>query len=154
MEWQKVVTTIALTSALVLGAIPGPAGLNAAGPPGVQLFVTPNKISFHMESPPSTAVREVTIRVIAPGRTPWRLTVQALGPLQSPKGSKIPASRVTWKGSPGHIFVDGTLSDKHPQLLGRGQGTKVGVVRFLLRNDWDLAAGQFNQKFLFDLSSP
>ncbi len=107
-----------------------------------------------MERPPSTAVREVTIRVIAPGRTPWRLTVQALGPLQSPKGSQIPASRITWKGSPGHIFVDGTLSDKHPQLLGRGQGTKVGVVRFLLKNDWDLAAGQFNQKFLFDLSSP
>lgn len=154
MEWQKVVTTVALTSALVLGAIPGPAGLNAAGPPGVQVSVTPNKISFHMERPPSTAVREVTIRVIAPGRTPWRLTVQALGPLQSPKGSQIPASRITWKGSPGHIFVDGTLSDKHPQLLGRGQGTKVGVVRFLLKNDWDLAAGQFNQKFLFDLSSP
>ena len=107
-----------------------------------------------MGPPPSTAVCEVAIRVVAAGRTPWRLTVQALGPLQSPKGSHIPASRVTWKGSPGHVFLDGTLSDKHPQMLGRGQGSKVGVVRFLLKNSWDLAPGQFNQKFLFNLSSP
>ena len=107
-----------------------------------------------MDPPPSTATCEVTIRVVAPGRTPWRLTVLALGPLQSPKGSNIPASRVSWKGNPGHVFFDGTLSDKHPQMLGRGQGSKVGVVQFLLKNDWDLAAGRFNQKFLFNLSSP
>jgi hypothetical protein len=107
-----------------------------------------------MDPPPSTATCEVTIQVIAPGRTPWRLTLLAQGPLQSQKGSQIPASRITWKGSPGHVFSDGILSDKHPQLLGRGQGSKVGMVRFLLKNDWGLAAGRFNQKFIFDLSSP
>jgi hypothetical protein len=154
MKARKALSSIALTLALALGNIPGPASLKAAGAAGVQLFVAPTTMSFQMDPPPSTAVCEVTIRVVAAGRTPWRLTLQALGPLQSPKGSQIPASRVTWKGSPGNVFFDGTLSDKHPQLLGRGQGSKVGVVRFLLNNDWDLAPGQFNQKFLYNLSSP
>ena len=53
-----------------------------------------------MGPPPSTTVCEITIRVIAHGRTPWRLTVLALDPLQSSKKSQIPASRVTWKGEP------------------------------------------------------
>jgi hypothetical protein len=154
MKARKGVLSIALTLALALGATLGPASLEAAGPPGVQLIVTPDKMSFRMGTPPSTTVCEVTIRVIAPGRTPWRLTLQALGPLQSPKGSQIPASRVTWKGSPDNVFFDGTLSDKHPQMLGRGLGSKVGVVRFLLQNSWDLAAGQFNQKIIYNLSSP
>ncbi|MGO9532359.1 MAG: hypothetical protein ACLP3B_14435 [Syntrophobacteraceae bacterium] len=154
MKARKALSSIALTLALALGNIPGPAGLKAAGAAGVQLFVAPTTMSFHMGPPPSTAECEVTIRVIAPWRAPWRLTVQALGPLQSPQGSQIPASRVTWKGSPGNVFFDGTLSDKHPQMLGRGQGSKVGVVRFLLQNSWDLAPGRFNQKFLYNLSSP
>ena len=141
-------------AALALSLIWGPASLEAAGPPGVQLFVAPTTMSFRMGPPPSTATCEVTIRVVAAGRAPWRLTIQAMGPLQSPKGSQIPASRVTWKGSPGPVFFDGTLSDRHPQMLGRGQGSKVGMVRFLLKNDWGLAAGRFNQKFIFDLSSP
>jgi hypothetical protein len=153
MKAPKVLSSIALALALALGNIPG-AGPKNAEAAGAQLFVTPTVISFRTGPPPSTAVCEVTIRVVAPGRTPWRLTVLAFGPLQSPKGSKIPASRVTWKGSPGQVFFDGTLSDKHPQLLGRGQGSKVGVVRFLLNNGWDLAAGRFNQKFIFNLSSP
>ena len=154
MKARKALSSIALTLALALGNIPGPASLKAAGGAGVQLFVAPTTMSFQMGPPPSTAVCEVTIRVVAAGRAPWRLTLQALGPLQSPKGSQIPASRVTWKGSPGNVFFDGTLSDKHPQVLGRGQGSKVGVVRFLLNNSWDLAPGQFNQKFLYNLSSP
>jgi hypothetical protein len=154
MKARKALSSIALTLALALGNIPGPASLKAAGAAGVQLFVAPTTMSFQMGPPPSTAVCEVTIRVVAAGRAPWRLTLQALGPLQSPKGSQIPASRVTWKGSPGNVFFDGTLSDKHPQVLGRGQGSKVGVVRFLLNNSWDLAPGQFNQKFLYNLSSP
>lgn len=154
MNLRRVISLIAVTAALALGAIPGPSTLEAAGPAGVQLFVIPNRISFRMGPPPSTAVCEVTIRVVAPGRTPWRLTVLAVGPLTSRKGSAVPASRVTWKGSPGDVFFDGTLSDKHPQLLGRGEGSRVGVVRFLLKNSWDLAAGQFNQKFTFNLSSP
>jgi len=154
MRRPRIILSIAVTAILALGAIPGPATLEAAGSAGTQLFVTPNKISFRMGPPPSTAVCEVTIHVVAPGRAPWRLTVQALGPLQSPKGSQVPSSRVTWKGTPGHVFFDGTLSDKHPQLLGRGQGSKTGVVRFLLKNSWDLATGRFNQKFIFNLSSP
>ncbi len=154
MKARKALSSIALALALALGNMPGPADLEAAGPPGVQLLVAPTTMSFHMGPPPSTTVCEITIRVIAHGRTPWRLTVLALGPLQSSKKSQIPASRVTWKGSPGNVFVDGTLSDKHPQMLGKGQGSKVGVVRFLLQNNWDLAAGQFDQKFLFNLSSP
>ena len=154
MRRRKITSTVVVAVVLVLGAILGPVPLEAAGPAGVQLFATPNKISFRMGAPPSTAVCEITLRVVAPGRTPWRLTVLALGPLQSAKGSRVPASRVTWKGSPGHVFLDGTLSDKHPQLLGRGQGSKVGVVRFLLNNSWDLATGRFNQKFIFNLSSP
>jgi hypothetical protein len=154
MRRRTIISSIIVAAVLALGGIPGPASLEAAGPAGVQLFATPNKISFRMGPPPSTAVCEVTLRVVAPGRTPWRLSVQALGPLQSPKGSRVPVSRVTWKGSPGHVFFDGTLSDKHPQMLGRGQGSKVGVVRFLLKNDWDLATGRFSQKFIFNLSSP
>lgn len=154
MKARKALSFIALALTLAPGTILGPAGLYAAGPPGVQLFIVPNTISFKMGSPPSTAACEVTIRVVAAGRTPWRLSVLALGPLRSSKGAKIPASRVTWKGSPGDVFFDGTLSDKHPQMLGRGQGSNVGVVRFLLPNSWDLAPGQFNQKFIFNLSSP
>jgi hypothetical protein len=154
MKRQTITSSIVVAAVLALGVILGPSPLWAAGPAGVQLFVTPNKISFRMGAPPSAAVCEVTIRVVAPAHTPWRLTVLAPGPLQSPKGSQIPASRVTWKGSPGHIFLEGTLSDRHPQLLGRGEGTRVGVVRFLLKNSWDLAAGRFNQKFIFNLSSP
>ena len=151
---RKILLLIAFAAVPALGVIPGPTRVSAAGLPGVQLFVTPNKISFPMKPPPSTAVCEVTIRVVAAGRTPWRLTVLAQGPLQSKKGSHIPASRVTWKGSPANIVFDGTLSDKHPQLLARGEGSKVGVVRFLLKNSWDLAAGRFNQRFIFNLSSP
>lgn len=154
MNRRRVIPRIAIVAALALGWFPGPSPLEAAGPAGVQLFVTPSKISFRMGPPPSTAVCEVTVRVVAPGRAPWRLTVLATGPLRSGSGAVVPASRVTWKGSPGHIFLDGTLSDKHPQLLARGQGSQVGVVRFLLKNSWDLAAGQFNQKFMFTLSSP
>lgn len=154
MRRRRILTFIAFTTILALGAISGPPALEAAGPAGVQLFVTPDRINFRMGPPPSTAVCEVSIHVIAPGRTPWRLTVQALGPLQSAKGSQIPASRVTWKGNPGHIFSDGVLSDRHPQLIGRGQGSKSGVVRFLLKNSWDLATGRFNQEFMLNLSTP
>jgi hypothetical protein len=154
MRRRRILTFIAFTTILALGAISGPPALEAAGAAGVQLLVTPNRINFQMQPPPSTAVCEVSIHVTAPGRTPWRLTVLAPGPLQSAKGSQIPASRVIWKGNPGHIFCDGVLSDKHPQLIGRGQGTKAGVVRFLLKNSWDLATGRFNQQFIFNLSSP
>jgi len=126
----------------------------AAGPSGGQLLVTPNTLTFRVGTPPMVATAEVTLQVITPGRIPWRLTVIALGPLQSGDGSEIPASQVTWKGSPGPLFVNGALSSNHPQLLARGEGSKVGVVRFFLKNRWDLAAGRYHQRLMFNLSSP
>ena len=75
-------------------------------------------------------------------------------PASIPERVSDPGFQGNLEGEPGNVFFDGTLSDKHPQLLGRGQGSKVGVVRFLLKNSWDLAPGQFNQKFLYNLSSP
>jgi len=126
----------------------------AAGPAGGQLIVTPNTLTFQVSMPPSVAAAEVAVQVITPGRIPWRLTVIALGPLQSPDGAQIPASLMTWQGSPGPAFVNGTLSSSHPQLVARGEGAKAGVVRFFLKNRWDLAEGRYSQRLLFNLSSP
>jgi hypothetical protein len=126
----------------------------AAGPSGGQLIVTPNSLNFRVGPPPAVAVAEVTVQVLVPGHTPWRLTVIALGPLRTAEGSEIPAAQVTWQGSPGPLFVNGALSANHPQILARGEGPKVGVVRFFLKNRWDLAAGQYGQRLLFNLSSP
>jgi hypothetical protein len=126
----------------------------AAGPAGGQLFISPNTLRFQVGPPPALAAAEITVQVLMPGRQPWRLTVLALGPLRTADGSEIPASQVTWHGSPGPIFVNGILTANQPQLVARGQGSKVGVLRFSLKNRWDLAGGQFNQRLLFNLSSP
>jgi hypothetical protein len=126
----------------------------AAGPAGGQLFITPNTLSFRVGPPPALGTAEITVQVLIPGRQPWRLTVLALGPLRSADGSEIPPSQVTWQGSPGPIFVNGALTANQPQLVARGQGSKVGVLRFSMKNRWDLAGGQFNQRLLFNLSSP
>ena len=104
MKARKALSSIALTLALALGNIPGPAGLKAAGAAGVQLFVAPTTMSFHMGPPPSTAECEVTIRVIAPGRAPWRLTVQAMGPLQSPKRVSDPGFQGNLERKPREHF--------------------------------------------------
>lgn len=153
MRKLRLFSSFFFAAVLVLGIFPGPAAPGPSGPSEVQLIVTPSNIKFRAGPPPSFSVCEVTIQVLAPVHTPWRLTVLALGPLQFGR-SAIPASRVTWKGTPAPIFLDGTLSSTHPQLLARGEGPKVGVVRFLLKNSWDLAVGQFNQKFIFNLSTP
>jgi hypothetical protein len=146
---------MAVLARLILGFILGLASpAVAAGPSGGQLIVTPNTLNFRVGTPPAVAVAEVTVQVMVPGHTPWRLTVIALGPLRTAEGSEIPAAQVTWQGSPGPLFVNGTLSANHPQILARGEGTKVGVVRFFLKNRWDLAAGQYGQRLLFNLSSP
>jgi hypothetical protein len=50
--------------------------------------------------------------------------------------------------------VNGTLSSSHSQLVARGEGAKAGVVRFFLKNRWDLAEGRYSQRLLFNLSSP
>jgi hypothetical protein len=126
----------------------------AAGPSGGQLIVTPNTLTFRVGTPPAVATAEITVQVVVPGHIPWRLTITPLGPLLTPEGAEIPASQVTWQGSPGPVFVNGTLSANHPQILARGEGSKAGVVRFFLKNRWDLAAGQYSQRLLFNLSSP
>jgi hypothetical protein len=126
----------------------------AAGLSGGQLLITPNTLTFQVSTPPAVGTAAVTVQVIIRGRLPWRLTVLALGPLQSGDGSEIPVSHVTWQGSPGPTFVNGALSSNHPQLLARGEGPKVGVVRFFLKNSWDLAEGRYRQRLMFTLSSP
>jgi hypothetical protein len=146
---------MAVFARLILGFILGLASpALAAGPSGGQLIVTPNSLSFKLGTPPAVATAEVTVQVMVPGHLPWRLTVLALGPLMTPEGSEIPAAQVTWQGSPGPVFVSGTLSANHPQFLARGEGPKVGVIRFFLKNRWDLAAGHYGQRLLFNLSSP
>ena len=146
---------MAILTRLILGFILGLASpAVAAGPSGGQLIVTPNSLNFKVGAPPAVAVAEVTVQVMVQGHLPWRLTVIALGPLRTAEGSEIPAAQVTWQGSPGPVFVNGTLSANHPQFLARGEGPKVGVVRFFLKNRWDLAAGQYGQRLLFNLSSP
>jgi hypothetical protein len=140
---------------LILAVILGLASPAAAGgPSGGQLIIVPNTLSFRVGPPPMVAHAEISVQVLIPGQVPWRLTIMALGPLRSTDGSEIPASQVIWKGSPGPLFVNGTLSANQPQLLGKGQGSKAGVVRFFLKNRWDLAEGQYNQRLLFNLSSP
>jgi hypothetical protein len=126
----------------------------AAGPSGGQLIIVPNTLNLRVGPPPMVATAEISVQVVTPGKVPWRLTVMALGPLRAADGSEIPASQVTWKGSPGPLFVNGTLSANQPQLLAKGQGSKAGVVRFFLRNRWDLPEGRFSQRLLFNLSSP
>jgi hypothetical protein len=150
-----VITAMAVLVRIILGFILGLASpAVAAGPSGGQLIVTPNTLSFKVGPPPSVAAAEVTVQVMVPGHLPWRLTVIALGPLRTAEGSEIAAGQLTWQGSPGPVFVNGTLSANHPQFVARGEGPKVGVVRFFLKNHWDLAAGQYGQRLLFNLSSP
>ena len=144
-------TLVRLILAVILG-LASPAV--AAGPSGGQLIILPNTLSFRVGPPPMVAQAEISVQVITPGKVPWRLTVMALGPLRSMDGSEIPASQLIWKGSPGPLFVNGTLSANQPQIVARGQGSKAGVMRFFLKNRWDLAEGQFSQRLLFNLSSP
>jgi hypothetical protein len=131
-----------------------PAAAAKVAPVGVKLLVSPQSLVFQVGTPPSVAVAEVSVQVISPGQRPWRLTVMALGNLQSAEGAQIPINAVTWKASPGAVFVDGALSVNLPQLLARGQGSKVGVVRFILKNRWEYAEGRYGQRLIFNLSSP
>ncbi len=130
-----------------------PAAAAKVAPPGVKLLISPQSLVFRVGPPPSVGVAEVAVQVISPGQRPWRLTVMAPGPLQSAEGARIPMREVTWKGSPGAVFLNGHLSIQ-PQLLARGQGSKAGVVRFLLRNRWEHAEGRYSQRLIFQLSSP
>lgn len=130
----------------------------AAGPPlGVQLIVAPQSLSFQKVTagmPAVAAQPPLSIQVLAPGQQPWRLTVMALGPLQSVEGAQIPSQQVSWHGSPAPVFMSGTLRANRPQLVARGQGSKAGVLQFILKNRWEFAEGTYSQRLLFTLSSP
>ena len=76
------------------------------------------------------AVAELHIQIIAPPRQPWRLTVLALGPVLSAEGARLRPGQIRWRGSPGAVFLDGVLSPGSPQLCGRGEGPKAGVLHF------------------------
>lgn len=128
-----------------------------AGPPGVKIVVSPPNLVFRINSPlitGATAVAELHVQVIAPPRQPWRLTVMALGPVMSAEGSQIAPGRIRWRGSPGSVFLDGVLSPGSPQLCGRGEGPKTGVLQFIVQPGQETFAGNYNQKLLFSLSSP
>ncbi len=128
----------------------------AAQLPGVQLIVTPPTVNFPRitGNMPVAVAAPVTVQVVAPGQRPWRLMVTALGPLQSGEGAQIPSQQVSWQGGPSGVFVNGVLSMGQPQLVARGQGSKVGLLRFTLKNRWEFAEGNYSQRLLFTLSSP
>jgi hypothetical protein len=128
-----------------------------AGPPGVKLVVSPPNLIFQIKSPllpGSMAVADLYIQIIAPPRQPWRLTVLALGPVLSAEGAQIAAGQIKWRGSPGAIFLDGVLSPGSPQLCGRGEGPKSGMLHFTVQPTQETFAGNYRQKLLFSLSSP
>jgi hypothetical protein len=143
------------TAYIMLLAVLGLAPRAAAQLPGVQLIVTPPTVSFPvMTGSMVAAAPPLTVQVVVPGQRPWRLTVTPVGPLQSAEGAVIPPGQVSWKGGPAPVFVDGTLSPNQPQLTARGQGSKVGVLRFTLKKRWEYAEGNYSQRLLFTLSSP
>jgi len=137
-------------------AVLGLAPRAAAQMPGVQLIVTPPTISFPkiVGNIPVAAAVPLTVQVVAPGQAPWRLMVTAVGPLQSGEGAQIPNQQVSWQAGPSPAFTNGTLSTGQPQLVGRGQGSKVGVLQFFLKNRWEHAEGNYSLRLHFTLSSP
>jgi hypothetical protein len=144
--------TASILLLVVLGVVPRA----AAQLPGAQLIVTPPGLSFPTitANMPVVAAPPLTVQVVSPGQRPWRVLVMPLGPLQSDKGSQIPSQQVSWQASPAGVFINGALSAGQPQLVARGQGSKVGVLRFFLKNSWEFPAGNYSQRLLFTLSSP
>lgn len=141
----------------MLIAILGLAPSAAAQLPGVQLIVTPPTIRFPKITGgniPVVAAQPLTIQVMVSGQRPWRLMLMAHGPLQSGEGAQIPSQQVSWRAGPAPVFISGTLSANQPQLVAQGQGSKVGVMNFILRNRWQYAAGNYSLRLHFFLSSP
>ena len=137
---------------VVLGGAPRA----AAQLPGMQLIVTPPTVTFPRITGdmPVAVASPLTVQVVAPGQRPWRLMVTAVGPLQSGEGAEIPNQQVSWQAGPSPAFINGTLGSGQPQLVGRGQGSKVGVLRFFLKNRWGFAEGNYSLRLHFTLSSP
>jgi hypothetical protein len=94
------------------------------------------------------------VSVQALGHRPWRLTVIALGNLLSAEGAQIPIQQVSWMGSPAVVFTSGSLAPGQPVLVGQGQGSREGVLRFVLKNRWEFAEGRYSIRLQFNLTSP
>jgi hypothetical protein len=145
------------TAYIMLWVVLGLAPSAAAQLPGVQLIVSPPTISFQKFTGGNTVVpaaQPLTIQVMAPGQRPWRLMMVAQGPLQSAEGAQIPSQLVSWQAGPSPAFSNGTLSANQPQMVAQGQGSKVGVMHFILKNRWENAAGNYSVRLHFTLSSP
>lgn len=150
-------------NALRLGAIVsltvislfGPTSRAAAQLPGVSLSVNPQSLTFNnvqARTPVAAAQQELTVRVLALGSRPWRLTVVALGNLVSGEGAQIPIQQVSWKGT--GVLSSGVLVPGQPVLVGQGQGSKEGVLHFVLTNRWEYAEGRYGVRLLFNVTSP
>jgi hypothetical protein len=143
-----------LRAALIFALLWGLVAPAAAQLPGVQLLVSPKSISFEIGAGKPLAYQELTVQIVALGQRPWRLKVTALGNLQSGEGDLISVQQVNWKGSPASAFTAGTLIAGQPLLVGQGQGSKTGVLRFTLKHRWDYPAGQYHLRLMFNLTSP
>jgi hypothetical protein len=143
--------------ALAFAALCALSGRAGAQLPGVSLSVTPQSLSFNnvqARTPVAAAQQELTVRVLTLGRQPWRLTVTALGNLLSSEGDQIPIQQVSYKGNPAAVFSGGALIPGQPVLVGQGQGSKEGILRFILENRWEYAAGHYSVRLLFTITSP
>ena len=144
---------------LMLTALLSPAGaaaqlLNLSISPAVVTFPTADPDTAPtLSSPPVT----VQYRVRGNGNRPWVLTVLAAGDLIT-GGSRIPASAVTWSGTPSPPFVTGTMSTTQAQPIATGNGSvnpqQTGTVTFRLTNSWNYDAGTYIQILTFTLSTP
>jgi len=141
---------------IAAAAIWGSAPWAAAQLPGVGFSVTPQTLSFNIKGGLQlvAAPQAITVRVQALGHRPWRLTVVAMGDLVSAEGDQIPIQQVSWQGSPGGVFTGGAFTPGQPVLLAQGQGSKEGVLRFILKNRWEYAAGRYRIRLLFNITSP
>ena len=101
------------------------------------------------------AAPPLTVQVVALGAAPLAPDGDRGGaPAIRRGGGDSQPGRLAGKAGPSPAFVNGTLSSGQPQLVGRGQGSKVGVLRFILKNHWGYAAGNYSLRLHFTLSSP
>jgi hypothetical protein len=145
-----------MLAAVLLG---GPA---AAIAQQLNLTISPVIVTFPTTDPDTAPVLSsspvtVQYRVRANGNRPWVLTVLASGDLVS-GASSIPASAVSWIGTPAPPLVAGTMSSTQAQPIASGTGNvnplQIGTVTFRLANSWTYDAGTYVQILTFTLSTP
>jgi hypothetical protein len=159
-----IVTRAATARALAIAGLTVTALLPPAGAAAQQLnlSISPVVVTFPTADPdtaPTLSSPPVTVqyRVRGNGNRPWVLTVLAAGDLIS-GGSRIPASAVTWSGTPSPPLVTGTMSTTQAQPIATGNGNvnpqQTGTVTFRLTNSWNYDAGTYIQILTFTLSTP